>query len=150
MSYQEKKNVLNIFSTLLISGIYFFWYVWGSRPEETASTDELLRFWATSMLVLIPVSIVAKIIVHIFFAIGNAVATQEKEHDVPRDERDKAIELKANQVSTYVFGAGFILAMAAIAYGMSVTAMFIIFICGGVFSEVLGNITQIYYYRRGM
>jgi len=148
MSYQEKKNVVNIVSTLLITGGYF-WYVTQSGPAPDLSTEELLKFWAKSMLILIPVSIVGKIIVHIVFSIGNAIATRD--HKIPpTDERDKLIELKSNRNANWIFGAGFLIAMFALVMDASVTVMFVVLICGGVLSEVFDNASQLYFHRRGI
>ena len=92
MSHQEKRNIVNIVSSLLIASIYFS-YVFQSYALEGMSTDELLRFWATTLLILIPITIVAKIIIYIIFSIANTIATRENEP--PRDERDRLIELRS-------------------------------------------------------
>lgn len=148
MSYQEKKNIVNIIGTLVITGSYF-WYVTQSGPAPDLSTTELLKFWAKSMLVLIPVSIAGKIIVHIAFTVVNAVATRD--HKIPpTDERDRLIELKSNRNSQFIFGAGFLIAMAALVMDASVTTMFVILILGGVLSEVFDNASQLYFHRRGI
>lgn len=146
MFYQEKKSIVNIISTLLISGIYF-WYVFQSHPEKGLNTDELLNFWARTLLWLIPVTIVAKIVIHILFGIFNTVASNEP---MKSDERDKLIELKSNRNAQMIFGLGFILAMLAIANGMSVNVMFITIISGGVVAEIYENISQLYFYKRGI
>lgn len=124
-------------------------YVLQSGPAPDLSTEELLKFWAKSLLILIPVSIVGKIIVHIVFSIGNAVATRD--HKIPpTDERDKLIVLKSNRNASWVFGAGFFIAMTALAMDHSVTVMFVILISGGLLSEVFDNASQLYFHRRGI
>lgn len=147
MSYQEKRSILNMVSTVLISGIYF-WYVFKGNPTVGMSAEELLYFWGKSILILIPVTIVAKIVIAIVFAVGNTVATREK---IPStDERDKLIELKSLQNSRYMFGFGFILAMIALAMNMSVNVMFIVIVLAGVVSEIVENASQLYFYRKGI
>lgn len=147
MSYQEKKSILNMISSLLISGIYF-WYIFQGNPTAGMSSDELLYFWGKSILILIPVSIVARILIAIVFAIGNTVATREK---IPAtDERDKLIELKSLQNSRYMFAFGFILAMVALTMNMSVNVMFIIIVLAGMISEIVENVSQLYFYRKGI
>ncbi|GAB5525812.1 MAG: hypothetical protein Roseis2KO_36840 [Roseivirga sp.] len=147
MSYQEKRSILNMISTVLISGIYF-WYVFRGDPTAGMSADKLLYFWGKSILILIPVTIVAKIVIAIVFAVGNTVATREK---IPStDERDKLIELKSLQNSRYMFGFGFILAMVALAMNMSVNVMFIVIVLAGVVSEIVENASQLYFYRKGI
>lgn len=148
MTYQEKKNVVNILSSLVITGAYF-WYIIETHHESGMSTDELLKFWAKSLLVLIPVRIVSTIAIHILFAIGHKIATNE---DMPsiEDERDKLIELKSTRISHYVFSAGFMLAMVAMAMDFSVNTMFVLLICGGLFSELFENTAQMYFHRKGI
>lgn len=148
MSYQERKNIVHIVGSLLITGTYF-WYITQSGLAPDLSTEELLKFWAKSLLVLIPVSIVGKIIVHIVFSITNAIATRD--HKIPpTDERDKLIELRASRNASWIFGAGFILAMGALVMDASVTAMFVVLICGGLLSEIFDNASQLYFHRRGI
>lgn len=147
MSYQEKKNVVNIISALVISGIYY-WYVVSAQPLDAMTTDELLYFWAKSLLIFMPISIVSRIVIHIIFAITNTIATREK---IPSsDERDKLIELKSTRNAQYFFGAGFIIAMIYLVIHGSVTGMFVIIISAGILSEVLENSSQLYFYRRGI
>ncbi|MCE7994855.1 MAG: hypothetical protein HEP71_22960 [Roseivirga sp.] len=147
MSYQEKRSILNLISSVLISGIYF-WYVFRGDPTAGMDTDELMHFWGKSILILIPVTIVAKIVIAIFFAVGNTVATREK---IPSaDERDKLIELKSLRNSRYMFGFGFILAMVALTMNMSVNVMFIVIVLAGMASEIIENLSQLYFYRKGV
>jgi hypothetical protein len=148
MSYQEKKNIINILSAVLIAGVYF-WYVFESHPEEGMETGELLKFWAQTLLIYMPVTIGARIAIYIVFAIVNKIATNE---DLPSltDERDKLIELKSNRISHYTFTAGFILSMGALAADYSVNVMFVILIVSGLISEIFENISQLYFHRRGI
>lgn len=147
MSYQEKRNIVNILSTLLISAVYFG-YVVHTYADESMNSDQLLKFWATTLLVLIPVGIVAKIIIYIAFGIFNTIATREK---IPvKDEMDKLIELKATRNAQCVFTFGFLLAMVTLALGMSVNMMFVVIICSGIASEISENMSQLYFYRKGI
>ena len=93
-------------------------------------------------------SIVAKIIIYILFSIVNMIATREEEPSIT-DERDKLIELKATRNSLYVFGAGFLVAMGSLVMEMPPSAMFIILICAGIVSEMISDLSQFYFYRRG-
>ena len=147
MSFQEKRNIVNIFSSILISGIYW-WYVFQTHHGENMSTDELLKFWSTSLLILIPVTIVAHIVIHIVFSITNTIATKEKEP--VKDERDKLIELKSERISQYIFVLGFVLSMVALAMDKSVNVMFIVIIGSGIVSDVFGKLSQLYFYRKGI
>ncbi len=64
MSYQEKRSIVNIITTLLVTGLYYT-YVFQTNDISGMSTEELLRFWSKAMLIVIPVMIVSKIVVHI-------------------------------------------------------------------------------------
>ncbi|MBT2292596.1 hypothetical protein J7E73_26365 [Paenibacillus albidus] len=148
MSYQEKKNVVSLFSTILIFSFYCL-YVFQTYPEAVQESAETFRFWASVILILIPVSIAAKIIITIVFNIIYRITTNEKEPSFT-DELDKLIELKASRNSHYVFILGFVLSMGSLVLNMPPYAMFIILIFSGLVSEVVGVITQLYLYRRGV
>jgi hypothetical protein len=95
------------------------------------------------------VSIAAKVIIHIVFSIINTIATNEKEPSFT-DELDKVIGLKATRNSHYVFMIGFLLSMVPLIMDMPPYVMFITLIAAGFVSEVVGTVTQLYLYRRGV
>jgi len=77
MSFQEKRSLATLIAGFAIFAIYFAIVL--SRyqalpPEVVAAAGRLLRFWAAAMLILIPVSVVAHIIILILFMIGFVVA----------------------------------------------------------------------------
>jgi hypothetical protein len=148
MSYQERRAIVSLVSTILITTIYSA-YMLQRYPEGSAYSAEIFRFWGKFFLILIPVSIVAKIIIHIAFSIINTVATREAEPDIT-DERDHLIELKANRNALYTFGMGFLLAMGSLMLEMPPSTMFSILIGTGVLSEVISDFSQFYFYRRGV
>lgn len=150
MSYQERRSLVNLFSTLLIYAVYAA-YMFQRYPDASPYSPEVFRFWGSFFLILIPVTIVAKIIIYIVFVILNTIATQKEEPSISiTDERDKLIDLKATQNSLYVFGAGFLLAMASLVMEMPPSTMFIILIGAGIASEVISDLSQFFYYRRGV
>lgn len=148
MSYQEKKTLVNMISSVLIFSIYSI-YVYS---KYTAGGDELafdLHFWAKAFLILIPVSIVARIIIAILFVIIYKITTME---DIPNfeDERDKLIELKALRSSNWVFIVGFFLAMVSQVMDMTPATMFVIIAVFGLLSEMVDNISRLYFYKKGI
>jgi hypothetical protein len=148
MSYQEKRSIANIISSILIIAVYSA-YMIQRYPEGGAYSTDVFHFWGAFFLILIPVSVVARIIIYIIFHILNAIATREE--DVPiTDERDRIIELKGTQISLYVFSVGFILAMVSLVLDMPPAAMFIILICSGIASEIVSEAAQFFFYRRGV
>jgi len=147
MSYQERKSIVSLISTLLIFGSYCL-YVYNARSGGNFSSDDL-QFWASAILVLIPVSIVAKIIIAIIFSIVHKLATNEAEPAFS-DELDKLIGLKAVRTSHYVFVGGFLLSVIAVAFNQPLQLMFVILAVAGFLSEMAGHLTQLYLYRKGV
>ena len=148
MSYQERQNIVNMISGLLITAIYA-WIIYQKQLEGSIDLTKDFSTWGKVFLILIGVSIVARIIIMIIFHIINAIATREE--DVPaEDERDKLIKLKSTRNSYYVFTSGFTMSIIALAVGMPVYWLFIVFVITGLISEIVDNSSQIYYYRKGV
>ncbi|EFM08778.1 conserved hypothetical protein [Paenibacillus curdlanolyticus YK9] len=148
MSYQEKKHIVSLFSSILIFGSYCF-YVYLRYHDAVMEGTELFRFWGAVILILIPVTIVAKIIIEIIFVIINRIATNEAAPAFA-DELDKQIELRAMRFSYLVFVFGFLLAMGSLVLEMKISVMFIILILSGFLSEVAGIGLRLYLYRKGV
>lgn len=148
MSYQEKQNIVNIFSGLLITAIYAS-MIWKRQLAGNFDLREDFDTWGLIFLIYIGVSIVVRIIIQIVFHIINAIATREEKVPVT-DERDKLITLKATRNSYYVFTGGFVLSVISLAIGMPVYGIFIAFVATGLLSEIIDNGSQIYYYRKGI
>jgi hypothetical protein len=148
MTYQEKQNVVNIFSALIITVIYA-WLVWQRQQQGQFDLTEDFRQWGIVFLIFIGISIVARIIIQIIFHIGNAIATREEK--IPaEDERDKLVKLKAIRNSYYAFTGGFVVSVMGLALGMPVYWIFIAFVGFGMIAEIVDNGSQIYYYRKGV
>jgi hypothetical protein len=147
MSYQEKRSLVNLISGVLITVCYAA-VMMQRYPQADPYAREIFHFWGAFFLILIPVSILARILIYIIFSILNAIATREQDPPI-EDERDKLIELRAGQLSFYVFAMGVMLAMGSLVVGLPPAAMFIILICAGVVSEIVSEVAQFYFYRRG-
>ncbi|MBE9914003.1 hypothetical protein G8C92_08145 [Paenibacillus donghaensis] len=148
MSYQEKKIIVSIISSILIFTLYTLYAINNAKEGSITSASDF-SFWGSFILVLLPVSIVAKIIIHIVFVIFNKIATNE---DGPsfEDEFDKIIELKADRISLYVFFFGFIFSMVPLVTGQTTYLTFLVLILFGFLSDLLGRIAQLYFYRKGV
>jgi len=153
MSYQESRSLTNIISTILITGIYSL-VVYQRYLNGVADTTDVFRFWALTILIFIPISIVARIIIMIIFSIINAAIQTAKGEEADEleitDERDKLIELKATKISLIVFSIGFILALVTQITSMSHHMFFIALIIFGVISEIVSETMTIIYYRKGI
>ena len=148
MSYQEKQNIVNIFSGLLVTIIYAL-MVYQRHLQGNFDLTEDFKTWGIIFLVFIGISIVVRIIIQIIFHIINAIATRE-EYVPVEDERDQLIKLKATRNSYYAFTSGFVLSVLGLAVGMPVHWIFIAFVGFGLIAEILDNGSQIYYYRKGV
>lgn len=148
MSYQEKQNIVNIFSGLLITVIYSL-IIFQRHNQGRFDLTEDFSTWGIVFLIFIGVSIVARIIIYIVFHIINAIATREEEMPV-KDERDRLVTLKATRNSYYTFSGGFVLSIIFLAVGMPVYGIFIAFVAFGLIAEIVDNGSQIYYYRKGI
>lgn len=148
MSYQEKQNLVNIFSGLLITVVYALVVL---KKHQAGIFDLSTDYskWGVLFLIFIGVSIVARIIIQIIFHIINAIATREE--DVPpNDERDRIVKLLGTRNSYYAFTSGFVLAAIGIAVGLPIYTVFIAFVIFGMVAEIIDNVSQIYYYRKGV
>jgi hypothetical protein len=148
MSFHERRSMVDLVGTILVS-VFYSAYMIQRFPEASPYSPEVFRFWGAFILILIPVSIVAKIVIYIVFHIINAIATREDEVPIT-DERDKLIELKAQTISNYVFIAGFILAMSTLVMELPPSAMFIVLFLSGLLSQVVSDISTFLFYRRGV
>lgn len=151
MSYQERKTLTNLIGTVLVNVIY--WIIIYNRYLSGAfDTENMLRFFAVVILILVPVSIVGRIVTTIVFSIINSIINEvkgeEQDEDII-DERDQLYELKAMRVSLVFFSVGFIVALLLVLFNYSISHFFITIIIFGFLSEVVGNIYTLCKYRLG-
>ncbi len=147
MSYHEKRAVVNMFSSVLVTAGYsVYLYIRYLAGGGGFINDP--RFWGKAFLIFIPVSIVANIIINIAFTIHYRLTTKEEEPSIS-DERDKIIELKGSRNALFVFSIGVVLSMVTLVIGLPLYVMFITMIYSGLLSSVIDEFTQFYLYRRG-
>jgi uncharacterized membrane protein len=147
MGHQEKQSIISIIGSVLVIGFYSL-YVYKNYIQADLELLNDFQFWGKSFLYLIPISIVVQIVIHIVFAIANAIITQE---EIPNftDERDKLIELKSIRISHWIFILGFMLAMGSLAVGMKPYVMFLTLISSGFLASLAAEAAKIVYYRKG-
>ncbi|MCF7803923.1 MAG: hypothetical protein K9N46_01305 [Candidatus Marinimicrobia bacterium] len=148
MTFRERRTVASFISTLLIFGIYFY-FLLRRYQGETLQLSEELRFWAMATLIFIGIMVVFKIISYIIFTILHAIATREYEK-IDTDELEKLIELKATRNAYVVFLAGFILSLVTLILGMPVMVMFSSLIGAFTLAAMSADISQLYFYRKGV
>ena len=153
MSYQEKRSITSIITSVVVLTVYSL-IMYQRFQNGNAETENMVKYWATFIVWLVPFSIAARIIIEIFFHIGNEVVSTVKGEEAERidlvDERDKIIEIKAGRVALVVFMVAFLGAMLTQVFDMEVSAMFITLIAGGFLSEVASSLLAIVYYRKGV
>ena len=148
MSYQEKKSIVSLISSILIFAAYSL-YRYPQYPEGAMDSKEVFHYWGSFVLVLTLVSIAAHIVISIIFNIIFRMTTGEKEPSFA-DELDKRIDLLAFRNSFAVFVLGFILAMGSLVMDRPSQVMFIILIASGFLSDVTGSLSRLYHYKRGV
>jgi hypothetical protein len=145
MSYQQQRSVAAIVTGLIIVVVYF-WMTLGRLGAIGPDTEALVRFWAASILIMVPAGVVASIVTAILAAIVYRITAGEDPPTI-EDERDRTIELKSNQVSQAIFVLAFVASMVPVVLGASVTAMFLVLVGGGFISHVVGEVARILMYR---
>jgi hypothetical protein len=148
MTYQEKKSIVSLISTIIIFGAYCA-YMYTQYPVGLQDSTETFRFWGSFVLILMLVSIVAHIVNSIAFNMVFRITTGEKEPSFA-DEMDKIIELRSFRNSFFVFVLGFLLAMGSLVIEEPLQVMFVILIIFGFISDVTGSVTKLYHYRKGV
>jgi hypothetical protein len=153
MTYQERRSLSNIVMTIILTLIYGI-VMFNKYNNGDFDTTNMMRFWSMIILLFIPLSIIGRIILMIIFRIFGEISdevrgTKESDRDIV-DERDKMIALRSTRNSLYVFILGFIVALAGQLLGGTVSLFFIIMISGGILSDIITNVSEILYYRRGV
>jgi hypothetical protein len=149
MSYQEKNITVSLVSYLLIMG-YYLVKLFQMFQEGGLVSTKLFSLWALVILATIIVNIIASILTNIVLTIVEAIKAQK--YDEPRfiaDERDQLIGLKGIRSSYITFSVGVLVSVLAFAFGQPPLVMVSMIIFFAIAAEIIGDISQIYLYRRG-
>jgi len=149
MSYQEKNITVSLVSHLLIVG-YYLVNLFQMLEEGGLVSTRLFSLWAIVILASILVNIIASILTNIVLSIFEAI--KAKTYENPRfiaDERDQLIELKGIRSSYITFSVGVLISVLAFAFGQPPLVMVSMIIFFAISAEIIGDISQIYLYRRG-
>jgi len=147
MDNKEKQILVTVISMTLIF-VFYSLYVYNKYIVVNPDIINDFKFWGKTFLILIPVTIVSQIIIHIIFAIINKIVTNEDPSNLS-DERDKLIDLKALQVSHWIFVMGFLLSMIFLVIGLPPYVMFITLFSSGFISSIVSELVKMCYYRKG-
>jgi hypothetical protein len=129
---------------------YYLVNIFQMRQEGGLNSAEVFRLWAVVIIATILLNIAGNILTNIVINIVHAIKTQKDEEvRLIEDERDKLIGLKGDRVSYIVFSIGVFLSMLTFALGQPPLVMFSLVVLSSLMAEILGDISQFYFYRRG-
>ena len=148
MTYQEKKSIASLSSTILVILVYCL-YVFVFNAERSGGPETDFQFYGITILLIIPGLIVANIIIHIIVGIQHKVSTNE-DGEMFEDEFDKAIELRANRNAYNTFMLIFLMSMASLALKYPPYIMLNILVDGMMAASLVWSISKLYFYRKGL
>jgi len=119
--------------------------------EEGLNSAVIFKLWGIVIVAGIVLNIVGNILTNIVLSIVHAIKTgTDKEPRFVEDERDKLIDLKGTKASYITFSIGVFLAMLSFVFGQPPLVMFSLIIFFSLTAEIIGDISQLYLYRRGV
>jgi hypothetical protein len=150
MSYRETNISVSLASSLLVLGYYLVSWLQMYQTEGLNST-KVFRLWLIVIVATIVLNILGNILTNIVLSIAHAIKTQSKEepHFI-EDERDKLVDLKGVKAAYITFSIGVFLAMLTFVFGRPPLVMFSLIIFFSITAEIVGDIFQLYLYRRGV
>ena len=149
MSYEEKNITVSLASHLMIV-VYFLVNLYQMFQDGGLVSTRLFSLCAIVILASILVNIIASILTNILLSIFEAI--KAKTYENPRfiaDERDRLIELKGIRASYITFSVGVLVAVLVFAFGQPPLVMVSMIIFFAIAAEIIGDVSQIYLYRRG-
>jgi hypothetical protein len=150
MSNRENSIAVSLVSTLGILA-YYLVNIFQMLQGGGLSSAEVFRLWAVVIIASIVLNIAGNIITAIVVNILHAIKTQKDEEvRLIEDERDKLIGLKGIKVSYIAFSIGVFFSMLTFALGQPPLVMFSLIVFFSLIAETLGDISQFYYYRKGV
>jgi hypothetical protein len=150
MSSREKHIVVTLVCFTFLLGYYLVNWI---RMYQTVGLDQttIFRLWATVIIAGIVVVIVGTILTYIGSNVAYAVKTGRSDGEpMVEDERDKLIELKGEYASYIVFSLGVFAAMLSFVFGQPALMMFSLIVFFSLLAQVVGDISQLVRYRRGV
>ena len=149
MSNKQNEITVSLVSTLAIL-VYYLVNIFQMLQGGGLNSAEVFRLWAVVIIATIILNIAGNIITNIVINIVHAIKTQkEEEVRLIEDERDKLIGLKGDRVSYITFSIGVFLSMLTFALGQPPLVMFSLIVFSSLMAEIIGDISQFHFYRRG-
>lgn len=149
MSNRKNEITVSLVSTLAVLA-YYLVNIFQMLQGGGLNSAEVFRLWVVVIIATIILNIAGNIITNIVLNIVHAIKTQtDKEVRMLEDERDKLIGLKGDRVSYIAFSIGVFLSMLTFALGQPPLVMFGLIVFSSLMAEILGDLSQFFYYRRG-
>ncbi|HVU22299.1 MAG TPA: hypothetical protein VHE09_16330 [Rhizomicrobium sp.] len=139
MSFREKSAWISLLAYLGIYGFYFV-QVAGALGHGQPDGGHFFGLFVQSVVMFVLVTIIFTVVIAVL---------APKDAQVPRDEREELIGLKAGSASGYVLATGVVLIIGAMLYGVTDFVTINLLFFSLVLSEVYKIVTQIVLYRRG-
>jgi hypothetical protein len=150
MSFQEKNVAVSLANFTLILGFYLI-RLWQMSQNGSFNAANVFRLWGIVLVCAVVVTIFATILTQIVSAIIQAIKTNEKPQlEDLADERDKLIDLRGTKITYLLSSIGSFLAMLTFVLGQPPLVMFTLLIFFAVVAQIIGDITRLYLYRRGL
>ena len=134
----EEKSVWIVLTSMLI--LFTGYYVVAARMW--ANGIDVLAAYVPLFVITVILLVVALVIAHIIAAITNRPEDS--------DERDKLIVWRAESNSSWVLGAGVLIAIAHMVISPDTVLTAHILLMSMIASEIMKAVMQIIYYRRGI
>jgi len=149
MSYQKKNITVSLVSHLLI-GVDYLSQLFQMQQAGGLVAAKVFSLWAIVIVAIIVVNIIGSILTNILLSIVHAIKTRsDQEERFIEDERDNLIGLKGSKVSYITFSIGVLIAMLSFAFGQPPLVMFSLLILSSIVAEIIGDLSQLYLYRKG-
>jgi hypothetical protein len=149
MSNRQITISVSLISTLLVL-IYYLIRVLPMLQQEEINSGDIFRLWAIVIIASIILNIAGNILSMIVLNIVHAIKTNSTEEvRLLDDERDKLIELKGVRVAYNLSSIGVLLSMLSFVLGQPALVMFSLLIFFFLVAEIIGDLSQFYFYHRG-
>ena len=150
MSNRENTIIVSLVSTLVV--LSFYLVRWLQMYQDVGlNSAQIFRLWAIVIIATIILNILGNILTNIAVNIAHAIRTNSSEEvRMVEDERDKLIELKGVKVTYIAFSVGVLIAMLTFVFGQPPLIMFSLIILFSLLGEIIGDLSQLYLYRRGV
>jgi hypothetical protein len=138
MAFREKSAWISLITYTLVFGGYFatVWRVW----DESWGRGQSLGLMVGAIVALVILAIIFNTALALFFP---------RDADTRADEREVLIDLKAERIASYTLSALLVCVVATLIVGWNPYLVANLLMGAMVIAEVVKDIAQIVYFRRG-